>query len=416
MTGKLAGTVAVVAAATMFATTAPVRADVYDDNPAAASRGQDDVWVFARRSSDGAILVRNVANGAWTPWSSLGGSMTSGPAAAAYGPTIQVFARGQDAAVWTDALSNGAWTGWRSLGGYTTSAPAAIRRRGTNYLDVAVKGGDNTIYLNTYIPGSGWHGWTGLGGSLTTAPALDSHSDGVLDVFSRGIDGAVYQRAWTGSQWTDWGSDGGGILGAPAAVNKQPHDLDLYVRGANNALYQNHWDSVNSWSNWFLLDSTPIGSSVAAVSDKASREILFSRTGDEMYAKTWTNPGGWTRWADFGPIAVPSPAPPAPPPPSGEVGLTAGLGCTPPGGKMRVVVKVRKRKGSRRARVVRVTFFTRGKGRHVRVDHHKPWIVHLQINRPAGTHGRVYARVYFRRSKHGKLHKKIVSRRFTVCA
>jgi hypothetical protein len=98
------------------------------------------------------------------------------------------------------------------------------------------------------------------------------------------------------------------------------------------------------------------------------------------------------------------------------VGLLAGLGCTPSGGKMRVSVKVHKRKGKSRARVVRVTFFTRGKGRHVLVDHHRPWVVHLKIDKPAGSHGRVYARVYFRRSEHGRLHKKVVFRGFTVCA
>jgi hypothetical protein len=407
-----------VAAGAMLLGGAPARADVFDDNPAAASRGANDLWVFARRSTDGAILVRNTGTNGWSSWSSLGGSFTSGPAAAAYGPNIEVFARGQDGAVWTDALVNGAWTGWSSLGGYATSAPAAIARRGTPYLDLAVKGGDNTIYVNAYAPTAGWLGWRSLGGNLTSAPALDSHSDGILDVFSRGTDGALYQQAWNGSQWAaGWGNLGGGIYGAAAAVNKQPHDLDVYVRGAGNALYQNHWDSVNSWTNWFLVDSTPIGSSVAAVSDGAAREILFSRTGDEMYVKVWTNPGGWTSWNDFGPIDVPPPpAPPAPPPPQGEVGLLAGLGCTPSGGKMRVTVKVHKSKGKSRARVVRVTFFTRGKGRHVRVDHHPPWIVHLKIDKPAGSHSTVYARVYFRRSKHGKLHKKIVFRGFTVCA
>jgi hypothetical protein len=83
---------------------------------------------------------------------------------------------------------------------------------------------------------------------------------------------------------------------------------------------------------------------------------------------------------------------------------------------MKVSIKIRKRKGQKRAQVVRVTFFTRGKGRHVRVDHHRPWLVHLKIDKPKGSHGKVYARVYFRRSKHGKLHKKVVARRFTVCA
>jgi hypothetical protein len=407
--------VALLALGLLAAAAAPARADVYDDNPAAASRGAGDIWVFARRSSDGAMLVRNFANGAWSGWSSLGGSFTSGPAAAAYGPDIDVFARAQDGAIWGNALHDGAWTGWSSLGGYSTSAPAAIARRGTNYLDVAIKGGDNSIYLNTYVPGKGWNGWGGLGGNLTSAPALDSHSDGILDVFARGTDAALYQQAWNGSQWLGWGSLSGGIVGAPAAVNKQPHDLDVYVRGGGNAIYQDHWDSVNSWSGWVLLDNTPVESSVAAVSDSAAREILFTRSGDEMATKTWTNPGGWTGWSDFGAIAVPPPAPAPAPAPHGEVNLLTGISCTPVGGLLHVSIKVRKLKGQAKPRVARITFFTRGKGRAVRVDHHAPFSVRIRINRPAGTSGRIYARVYFRRSAHGPLKHKLVFRRYTVC-
>ena len=42
-------------------------------------------------------------------------------------------------------------------------------------------------------------------------------------------------------------------------------------------------------------------------------------------------------------------------------------------------------------------------------------MVRIKINRPAGSTGRVYARVYYRRSAKGKLHRKTVSRRYTVC-
>jgi hypothetical protein len=390
------------------------RADVYDDNPAVASRGSGDLWVFARRTADGAILERHLSNGAWTGWASLGGAMTSGPAAAAYGPYIDVFARGGDGAIWTDSLVNGAWSGWTSLGGYFTSSPAAIARRGTNYLDVVARGGDNAVYLSTYVPGTGWSAWGSVGGNVTSAPALDSHSDGILDIFARGTDGTLQQQAWNGSQWLGWSSLGGGILGAPTAVNQQPHDLDVYVRGGGNAIYQDHWDSVHSWTGFRLLDASPQGSSVAVASEQAGGEFLFSRNGDEMYEKVWQSTSGWSSWTDFGPIAVPPP--PTPPAPPQEVNLVAGLTCTPPGGRIRVSVAVHKPAHGRRARVVRIVFFTRGRGRTVRVDRKRPFVARLPVNVPAGKSGRVFARVYFRRTAHGALHHKTVSRRYRVCA
>ena len=42
-------------------------------------------------------------------------------------------------------------------------------------------------------------------------------------------------------------------------------------------------------------------------------------------------------------------------------------------------------------------------------------MVRIEINRPAGSKGRVYARVYYKRTAHGKVHRKVVSRRYTVC-
>jgi hypothetical protein len=65
-----------------------------------------------------------------------------------------VFVRGADGAVYQNALVNRSWRGWQSLGGISTSAPAVVWRRGAaNYFDVAVKGTDNAIYFNTWVPG-----------------------------------------------------------------------------------------------------------------------------------------------------------------------------------------------------------------------------------------------------------------------
>jgi hypothetical protein len=97
------------------------------------------------------------------------------------------------------------------------------------------------------------------------------------------------------------------------------------------------------------------------------------------------------------------------------VNIETGVRCTPPGGRLRVNIDVRTPKGKRKARVSRIVFYTKGKGRAVRVDRKAPYVVRIRINRPAGSAGRVYARVYYRRSSQGRLHRKTVSRRYTVC-
>jgi hypothetical protein len=389
-------------------------ADVYDDNPAAASRGLGDIWLFAR-AGDGATLERHWTGTAWSDWTSLGGVSTSGPAAAAYNGQIHVFIRGTDGAVYTNYLSSGgSWSGWASLGGYATSAPAVALRRGPlNYLDLAIRGNDNTIYFRSYVPAAGWSPWSSLGGNLTSAPALASQADGIVNVWARGTDSAVYQKSWNGSAWTEWGSLAGGIYGAPAAISRAPGYVNLYVRGSGNQSFADSWSG--NWSGWQVLDPTPIDSAPAPFSDDPSRESVAVRRGANLLLKSWSAGTGWGPWTDLGPVAVPVPVTPAPPAQDGEVFLEAGLTCTPPGGRVRVHITVRKQKGKAKARVSRIVFFTKGKGRRVAIDHRAPFVAHLKVNEPAGKSGRVYARVYFRRSKHGKLHHKTVSRRFVVC-
>jgi hypothetical protein len=326
-----------------------------------------------------------------------------------------VFVRGIDGAIYQNTLTAGAWSGWASLGGYASSAPAVQWRRGPlNYFDIAIKGGDNAIWFETWVPGRGWSGWTSLGGNLTSAPAMSSQSDGIVNIFARGIDGAVFQRSWDGTKWSDWLTLGGGIIGAPATLSRAANGLNVYGRGLGEATYQRAW-SPQGWSGWLQVDSTPIDSSPIPFSDDPSRESLVAKHGDHLLLKQWNAGVGWGQWTDLGPIAVPPPAPLPQQPLDGELNLTAGVRCTPPGGRLRVSISVRKPKRGAKARVQRIVFFTKGTGRRVAIDRRAPFVVHLKINRPAGATGRVYARVYFRRSKHGKLHHKTVSRRFVVC-
>jgi hypothetical protein len=404
--------IAALCAALVLLTAGPAAADVYDDNPAAATRGPGDMYFFAR-ADDGSVLEKHWTGSGWSDWSSIGGYATSGPAAAGYGNTIQVFVRGGDGAIYWNVLSGGSWRGWQSLGGVATSAPAAAVRRGPlGYLDLAVRGTDNAIWFQTFVPGKGWSGWSSIGGNLTTAPTLDSQADGIVNVFARGTDGTLFQKSWDGAKWIEWFTLGGGLNGAPTSVSRAPGFVNVYARGGNQT-YIRSW--AGTWGAWTLLDSTPIDSSPAPVGQDAEHEAIAARRGRNLWLKSWTAQSGFGPWVDLGPIAVPAAAPAPAPLPDGEVGLETGLRCTPPGGKLRVNIKVRKKKGKAKPRVSKIVFFTKGKGRRVRVDRKSPFTVRITINKAAGQTGRVYARVYYRRSKHGPLHRKTVSRRYVVC-
>jgi hypothetical protein len=410
-------------AAILFAVLGPAdaaRADVYDDNPGTASRGPGDTYVFAR-AADGAVLERHRIATGWSDWSSIGGDATSGPAAVTFGGTIHVFVRGNDGAVWQSWLQpDGSFHQWISLGGYTLAAPGVTVRRGNGYLDLVVRGGDNQMYQESYVPGVGWSGFAAIGGVLTSAASANSQSAGILNIWSRATDGTMVQKTWNGAAWSEWTSLAGGLIGAPSTVSRAENLINIYVRGAADATYQRSWSGATGWADWYLLDPAPVASTPVVGSDSPDREYLFARSGKgSMVYKEWNASTGWTSWSDFGPVAVPPPppppAPPAAPAPDGELNVETGLGCTPANGRLRVTVAVKKPKGARKARVTKIVFYTKGKGRKVRVDRKSPFAVRIQINRPAGSTGRVYARVYYKRSARGAVHRKVVSRRYTVC-
>jgi hypothetical protein len=390
---------------------APARADVFDDNLAAASRGAGDV-VLLGRGADGAIYERHLVGGAWTPWVSLGGLAGSGPAAAAFGDAIHAFVTGTDGDVYENVLRGGAWSGWRSLGGVSTSAPAASPRRGTNMLDLAIRGTDNEAYFRTFQPGSGWSPWSSLGGNLTSGPALNSQDPGVVNVWHRGTDGQLFQRAWTGSAWWEsWLGHGGVMVGAPSVLSRQQNMVDVFIRGSTRSTFQKHWQGDQGWGEWTHVDSRPLDSTPTAVSDTPGRVLLFARSGSEVVAKEWIAGRGWGPWTGIGPIAPP--APPSPPRPDGLARLVAGVRCTPPGGRLRVTLKIRSRPGRAKPRVRKVAFFVKGGPR--RIDRRPPFARRLRMPFPAGTKGRVYARATYTRKGSRKLRRKTVSRRFAMC-
>jgi hypothetical protein len=412
-----------VAAALWLSATGSAAADVYDDNPATVSRAPGELYVFARGTT-GDILERHRVDGNWSDWTSIGGNAGSGPSAIAYGQAILVFVRGTDGGIYQNTLEFGRWTGWTGLGGYATSAPSAtVRRASNNIIDLEVRGGDNAIWHQSYVPNSGWTGFASIGGGLTSAPAAVSQSDTMLNIFSRGTDGALVQKGWSGTAWSDWINLGGGILGAPAAYSRTKDVLDIYVRGGGDALFQKYWTPAG-WSDWILLDSSArLASSPAAGSDGPNHEWVVARNGGSIMLKEWNAASGWGAWQDFGPVAVQVPATPPPPPappataplPEGSVDLNTGVACTPANGKLRVSIAVKKPKGKLKPRVTKIVFYTKGKGRKVKTDRKAPFVVRIGINRPAGSKGRVYARVYYKRTAHGKVHRKVVSRRYTVC-
>ena len=191
-----------------------------------------------------------------------------------------------------------------SLGDHVTSDSPAVVSRGTELLDVFVRGLNNGLLTRRYDGNSqGWSPvWETVPGglTLTSAPAA-VWRQGQIDVFARGPDNALWHTWRENGTWVGrWESLGGVLTSAPTVASWAPGRLDVFVRGSDNRLHQRSCDiklsgnSVcdgNDWSGWQAppVGGGDLGSAPAAVSWGKGRIDVFTRgTDSQVYHVTFT--------------------------------------------------------------------------------------------------------------------------------
>jgi hypothetical protein len=351
--------------------------------------------------------------------------------------------RGNGAGGWVTGGADPIGTAW---GDYTAllspgdfngdAAPDLIARRPDGALLLFRGNGAGGFLTGMGEPiGTGWQSFTAL-----LAPG-DFSGDGKPDVIARHPDGRLLLYRGNGAgrflggaleigvNWAqfdavlapgDFSGDG-----KPDVIARHPDGRLLLYRG-------------NGTGGWVTGRGEQIGTGWQSFAALAAGDFsgdgkpdVLGKLGEALLLYRGNGTGGWasmrekigTGWGPLraitvtGPFTPPPPPPPPPAPPSaplpdGRVQLDTGIRCTPPGGRLRVSLRVRRRPGRAAPRVLRVVFFVRGGPR--RVDRRRPYVVRLPLNRPAGDRGRVYARVAYRREGKRVRHK-TVSRRFVMC-
>lgn len=207
--------------------------------------GGETTYVYAR-GTDRAIWYRASAGGGpWSPWTSLGGRALGAPTVSGgvpthynLGPTVWV--RGTDGALWQNSGN-----GWFSLGGRLMSDPAASPVEAGNYpilgsAVIAALGADHAVwaYFETDRPAGG-SGWQRIGGRSAVAPAV---GPGGSPVFARGTDNALWLTTWNAFAAPPppaaWHRAGGALTSAPAATTYPPTAPYVVALGADGNLWQ----------------------------------------------------------------------------------------------------------------------------------------------------------------------------------
>jgi len=235
----------------------------------------------------------------WGAWSNLGGILApgTGPAVCAQDAnSLDVFVVGTDHGLWHKHYqSTSGWGNCESLGGILTSSPAAASPA-SGKIDVFVRGTDSGLWQVEYNNG-GWHSWTSLGGIMYpgTGPAASSWGSGRLDVFVVGTDLGLWHQGYNGA-WSGWESLGGILTSSPAAASPASGKIDVFVRGTDSGLWETTYSgglSPGSTSIYYVpqAGSTWVNHGTAGASYNAyvSTPSLFQ-----------TQANGYPYWGDIG--------------------------------------------------------------------------------------------------------------------
>jgi hypothetical protein len=138
---------------------------------------------------------------------------------------------------------------------------------------------------------------------------MASNSDGRLEVFEHGWDGAlwhIWQSSSSPTGWSDWDSLQGAIVGDPAVGLNDDGRLEVFASGADGALWhiwQTH-PHAGPWSGWQSLHGHGDGNSPSAaiVNQNGMLEVFLSGTDGEVRHIWQTHPhaGPWSPVAALG--------------------------------------------------------------------------------------------------------------------
>lgn len=266
--------------------------------------------------------------------------VNAGPAVAAppTGDRIDVFVRGSDNQIHQKFWPlNGQWSGWYGaetlgyLGVGAVSDPAASWSNGMNRLDVAVRGNDGNLWVDTWTAATGWTGWGNLGVGLSTGPGIAGQRNGPrVDMLWRNDGNQLQWHSFSGSGgWTYKGA-----LPALPANNSVPTDnsalfpptatwgwnngsLRAYT-ASNDPNEQAYTNSTTGtiWGSWSAMGygdlvtpctspafncASGVASKVTGASKYASnRTDYFIRRSNDQIQWRYNNAGSLSSWVSLG--------------------------------------------------------------------------------------------------------------------
>lgn len=175
-------------------------------------------------------------------WTSLGGALSSGPAAAynTDSDNYSVYVRGSDGAVWGRDYNGTGWSAWYRTGGALLAGTGPAAAYDANDY-VLVVGTNRQLYIHR----AGVTGFTAVGGATNSSPALADTTSGLVG-FARGTTNSLWYHQFQQST-PGWHPLGGVLTTGPggSASGATPY---AYALGSDGQVWQHTGLDSGTWS------------------------------------------------------------------------------------------------------------------------------------------------------------------------
>jgi hypothetical protein len=238
-------------------------------------------------------------------WSMFNQDIVAMPVNAAF--NILALPPGDSAFVHRATGPHPGWSGWINLGAPAGSFQGAVTTvaRSPGVCNVYARGSDNALWQKAFFSAQWFNfGRHEDGGVLSSSPAAGTMGPNHEHIFVQGTDGQLWQKWWTNttgwSAWVPLGAPPVGFQGAPAVISRSPDVCNVYVWGNDNALWQKAFFG-SRWVDWTRHNDGVLASAPAVSSQGPAHEEVFVRGIDkQLWHKWWTSTGGWSSWLPLG--------------------------------------------------------------------------------------------------------------------
>jgi acylphosphatase len=240
------------------------------------------------------------------PWATLGGQLVSPPTAGRNADgRVTVAGVGLDNRL-SRMEQTPPRTGW---GGWVIAAAncppltgrTAIGRNSDGRVEAFARGADGAIWhaWQNRATTADWAAWSSLGDTFATDPAVVANQDGRLEVFAVSRDGILCHKWQFPFGWNGWADLGGPAVGRPGAVRHPDGRLEVFVRRSDGGVF--HTWQRSPGGDWDRAEfGGQVTSDIAVANNVDGRVEVFARGTDGAVWHRWIAGGGWSDWASLG--------------------------------------------------------------------------------------------------------------------